>query len=61
MTKQFVPKRASLAGSNVTLFQEKEIRKVWDDKEGKWYFSVVDIVEVLVWRGMKQRRSWVER
>lgn len=29
------------------LFEEKKIRSVWDDKEEKWYFSVVDVVEAL--------------
>ena len=29
------------------LFGEKNIRTVWDDKEEKWYFSIVDVVEVL--------------
>lgn len=29
------------------LFEEKKIRSVWDDKEEKWYFSIVDVVEAL--------------
>lgn len=28
-------------------FEEKKIRSVWDDKEEKWYFSVVDVIEAL--------------
>lgn len=31
----------------IKLFGEKNIRSVWDDKEEKWYFSIVDVVEVL--------------
>lgn len=31
----------------IKLFGEKNIRIVWDDKEEKWYFSIVDVVEVL--------------
>lgn len=31
----------------IKLFGEKNIRTVWDDKEAKWYFSIVDVVEVL--------------
>ena len=29
------------------IFEEKNVRTVWDDKEEKWYFSIVDVVEVL--------------
>lgn len=31
----------------LTLFEKKQVRTVWDDEQEKWYFSVVDIVEVL--------------
>lgn len=33
--------------SNIKLFQNKKIRSAWDEKEEQWYFSVVDVVEVL--------------
>ena len=29
------------------LFEEKKVRTVWDDKEEKWYFSIVDVCGVL--------------
>ena len=29
------------------LFEDRKIRTVWDDKEEKWYFSIVDVVSVL--------------
>ena len=28
----------------IKLFESKKIRTVWDDKEEKWYFSIVDVV-----------------
>ena len=31
----------------IQLFQECKVRTVWDDQEEKWYFCVVDVVEVL--------------
>ncbi len=31
----------------IKLFEEKKIRTVWDDETEEWYFSVVDVVEVL--------------
>ena len=48
---------------SLQLFEEKKIRSVWDDKEEKWYFSIVDVCAVLTdsvdatayWRKLKQR------
>jgi len=47
----------------IQLFQERKVRTVWDDKEEKWYFAIVDVVEVLTdsanpqtyWRVLKNR------
>ena len=33
--------------SNIKLFESKKIRSYWDEKEQQWYFSVIDVVEVL--------------
>lgn len=30
-----------------SIFENRKIRTVWDDKEQEWYFSVVDVVAVL--------------
>ena len=32
---------------SIQLFEERKVRTVWDDKQEKWYFSIVDIVAVL--------------
>ena len=45
------------------LFQDRNVRVVWDDETEEWYFSVVDVVGVLTdsvdpgayWRKLKQR------
>lgn len=29
------------------LFNDKKVRTVWDDDQEKWYFSIVDVVQVL--------------
>lgn len=33
--------------SNIKLFQDKKIRSVWNEEEQQWYFSIIDVVEVL--------------
>ena len=45
------------------IFNQKQIRRIWDDKKELWYFSVIDVVEALTdsvdpnayWRKLKQR------
>ena len=32
---------------NIKIFESKQIRSHWDTEEEKWYFSIVDIIEVL--------------
>ena len=49
--------------TDIKLFEEQKIRTDWDDTSQEWYFSVVDVVEVLTasvnprdyWFKMKQR------
>ena len=31
----------------IHLFENKNVRTVWNEKEDKWYFSVLDVIEVL--------------
>ena len=33
--------------SNIKLFESKQIRSVWNEKDQKWYFSVQDVIELL--------------
>ncbi|MDO4430333.1 MAG: ATPase, partial [Lonepinella koalarum] len=48
---------------DIKLFEQKQVRSVWDEAQEKWYFSIVDVVEVLTesldpsayWRKLKQR------
>ena len=32
---------------SLQLFEEKKVRTVWDDKEEKWYLSIVDVCGLL--------------
>lgn len=43
--------------NKLALFQEKEIRRVWHNEQ--WYFSVVDVVEVLT-DSPKPKRYWTD-
>ncbi len=33
--------------SDIKFFSQKQIRSVWNEEEQQWYFSIVDVVEVL--------------
>lgn len=33
--------------NSIKLFEEKKIRSSWNEEEEEWYFSVVDVIEVL--------------
>lgn len=32
---------------SIKLFEEKKVRTIWDEEQEKWYFSIVDVVEIL--------------
>ena len=34
-------------GEDLTLFEDKQIRHIYDEEKNKWYFSVEDIVKIL--------------
>jgi len=48
---------------SVVIFENEPVRRVWDEKEERWYFSVVDVVGILTsssnhaayWRKLKER------
>jgi hypothetical protein len=41
----------------IKLFEEKKVRTVWDDEAEEWYFSVVDVIEVLT-ESENPRKYW---
>ena len=43
--------------NKIAIFENKEIRRHWDDEKEEWYFSVVDIVEVLAGTD-RPRKYW---
>lgn len=43
--------------SEIKLFENSQIRSVWDSEKEEWFFSVVDIIEVLT-QSSNPRRYW---
>ena len=45
---------------NLAIFEEKNIRRIWDEEKELWYFSVVDIVQALIQQADYQtaRKYW---
>ena len=49
--------------SAIKLFEQKQVRSVWDDENEQWFFSIVDVVSVLsespnpnnYWKVLKHR------
>ena len=41
----------------IKLFEQKQVRSVWNDEEEKWYFSVVDVIGVLT-NTDRPRKYW---
>ncbi len=33
--------------TSIKLFEQKQVRSVWNEEEEKWFFSIVDVVGVL--------------
>lgn len=48
---------------SIRLFEERKVRAIWDDEQEEWYFSVVDVIQILTdsadgrkyWNKLKQR------
>ncbi len=49
--------------SSIVIFRQKQVRRHWDEEKEQWYFSVVDVIEVLTesanpnnyWKVLKHR------
>ena len=49
--------------TTIRLFQDQKVKVLWDDEKEKWYFSIVDVIEILsesinpqaYWRKLKER------
>ena len=43
--------------SNIKVFESKKIRSQWDADAEKWFFSIVDVIEVLT-NSPRPRKYW---
>ena len=43
--------------TQIKLFDNQDIRTLWDEKQEKWYFSIVDIVAALT-GSERPRKYW---
>lgn len=41
----------------IKLFEQKQVRSIWDEEEEKWYFSIIDVIEVLT-QTDRPRKYW---
>jgi hypothetical protein len=43
--------------TSIKLFEEKQVRSVWDAEQEKWYISIVDVIEILTGTD-RPRKYW---
>ena len=51
--------------SSIKLFEEKKVRSVYNDDQEKWYFSIIDVIQILTdssvpkryWSDLKKKLS----
>ena len=43
--------------SNIKLFENKKIRSEWNEQKHQWYFSIIDVIEVLT-DSPRPRKYW---
>jgi hypothetical protein len=59
----YIFKKKDKKMKDIKLFEEKQVRTLWDAEQEKWYISIIDVVSVLTeskdanayWRKLKQR------
>ena len=41
----------------IKIFEDKKVRTLWDDEKEKWYFSIIDVIEILT-NSPRPRKYW---
>jgi DNA-damage-inducible protein D len=45
--------------SDIKLFQQQKVRTHWDEEKEQWYFSVIDVIEILTGSSIP-KRYWTD-
>jgi hypothetical protein len=45
--------------NNLVLFEEKQVRRVWNKADQKWYFAIQDVLEILT--GSSDVKQYVKK
>lgn len=43
--------------TTIKLFEDKKVRTSWDEQEEKWYFSIIDVIQILT-ESPRPRKYW---
>ena len=43
--------------NEIKIFEDKKVRTLWDEGQEKWYFSIIDVIEVLT-GSPRSRKYW---
>lgn len=43
--------------NGIKIFEEKQVRALWDEEKEKWYFSIIDVIEILT-GSPRPRKYW---
>ena len=43
--------------NSIILFNQKQVRRIWDEEKELWYFSIIDVIEILT-DSPRPRKYW---
>ncbi len=43
--------------NGIKVFEDKQVRSIWDEEQEKWYFSIIDVIEILT-GSPRPRKYW---
>ena len=43
--------------NSIVLFNDKQVRRIWDNEKEEWFFSVVDVIRILT-ESVNPRKYW---